>query len=167
MMSRSKPTSEDRYVTIAEVARAAEVDAQIVRFYARTGLIRPARHGANGYRLFTSSAAKQVRFVRAAQSLGFALSEIREIMRRSRQRQTPCPLVREMIVQRLVENREQLEHIASLQKRMELASTEWRHMPDSAPDGDTICALIEAVAEHPSAQYMARTTAPVRRRAPK
>lgn len=43
-MRRPSHTSERQYLTIAGVAREAGVDAQIVRFYARTGLIRPARY---------------------------------------------------------------------------------------------------------------------------
>lgn len=84
------------------------MEAQVVRFYARTGLIRPARYAANGYRQFAPVAVELVRFVRAAQSLGFTLAEIHEIVRRSRQRRTLCPLVREIVVQRLAENRQRL-----------------------------------------------------------
>ena len=137
----------ERFLTVMSVARAAGVQAHVVRFYARTGLIRPARHAANGYRQFVPLDVKRVRFVRAAQSLGFTLSEIREIFRRSRHGKTPCPLVRDIIVARLAENRERLEYVSTLQDRMRSASEVWRHMPDQVPHGDAICALIEAVAD--------------------
>ena len=148
MIPSSRSSRPHEFLTIADVAREARTAAQVVRFYARSGLIRPARYAANGYRQFAPFAVKQVRFVRAAQSLGFTLAEIHEIMRRSRQRRTPCPLVREIVVQRLAENRQRLEEAQALQVRMELASAEWRRMPDRAPDGETICGLIEAVADH-------------------
>jgi DNA-binding transcriptional MerR regulator len=136
------------FFTVISLARAAGVEAHVVRFYARTGLIRPARHAANGYRQFVPLDVKRVRFVRAAQSLGFTLAEIREIFRRSRQGRTPCPLVRDIIVQRLAENREQLEYVSALVDRMRSASEAWRHMPDQVPHGDAICALIEAVVDN-------------------
>ena len=145
MATRRSASPADRFLTVTGVAREAGVEAHVVRFYARTGLIRPARHRANGYRQFLPMDATRVRFVRAAQSLGFTLAEIREILRRSRQGKTPCPLVRDIIQRRLSENRERLEYVRSLQHRMQRASDQWRDMPDQVPHGEAICALIEAV----------------------
>jgi DNA-binding transcriptional MerR regulator len=147
MSSRSRRPPTDDFLTVTDVARGAGVEAHVVRFYARAGLIRPTRHAANGYRQFVAIDVKRVRFIRAAQSLGFTLVEIREVMRRSHQRKTPCPLVRDIIVQRLAENRERLEYVSALQDRMQQASERWNRMPDQVPRGDAICALIEAVAD--------------------
>ena len=147
MFARGSASTSDRLLRIIDLARAAGVEAHVVRFYARVGLIRPARHAANGYRQFLPLDAKRVRFVRRAQTLGFTLSEIREILRRSRQGKTPCPLVRELIVRRLAENHERLNEIRALQQRMQRASEQWRHMPDQVPHGEAICALIDAVAD--------------------
>lgn len=144
-MSPVPPKARPPFLTVNEVAREADVGAHVVRFYARSGLIRAERRAANGYRQFSLLEVKRVRFVRAAQSLGFKLAEIREIMRRSRQHTTPCPLVREIIVRRLRENREHLDSVRSLQERIEDASERWRHLPDGNPDGKAICALIESV----------------------
>ncbi len=142
-----KSRARDLFLTVKDVAREARVDAHVVRFYARSGLIRPVRHAANGYRQFVPLDVKRVCFVRAAQNLGFTLAEILEIFRHSRQRTTPCPLVREIIVKRLAENRDRLTRVRALQERMEYASERWRHLPDGIPDGETLCALIEAVAD--------------------
>ena len=151
MSSATRPrivrSSADRGLTVAEVARGAGVAAHVVRFYARTGLIRPARYGANGYRQFAPMDVKRVRFVRVAQSLGLTLAEIREVMRRSHTRRTPCPLVRDIIVKRVAENRDRLVYLRALQRRMESASKTWQRMPDQIPTGDVICALIEAVVD--------------------
>lgn len=147
-MSRrySHPPAE-HYLTVMALARSAGVPDHVVRFYARSGLIRPARQAPNGYRQFVPLDVKRVRFVRAAQSLGFTLAEIREILRRSRQGKTPCPLVRDIVARRLGENRERLEYVRTLQDRMQRASKAWRDMPDQVPHGDDICALIEAVVD--------------------
>ena len=150
-MIRRPRTFPDAFLTVTDVARGAGVEAHVVRFYARTGLIRAARQAANGYRQFVPLDVKRVRFVRAAQSLGFTLAEIREVMRRSHQRKTPCPLVRDIILRRLNENRDRLRYVRSLQDRIQRASERWRHMPDQVPHGDAICALIESVADGLSA----------------
>jgi len=138
------------YLTVTGVARAAGVDAHVVRFYARSGLIYPTRVGANGYRQFEPLDVKRVRFIRIAQSLGFTLAEIHEILKRSRRGRTPCPLAREIIERRLAETRDRLKQLAALQKRMQRASAAWRGMADMAPNGDVICALIEAVGGPPN-----------------
>ncbi len=150
-MMRRRRTLPDAFLTVTDVARGAGVEAHVVRFYARTGLIRAARLAANGYRLFVPLDVKRVGFVRAAQSLGFTLAEVREVMRRSHQSKTPCPLVREIILRRLNENRDRLRYVSGLQDRMQRASERWRRMPDQVPSGDAICALIESVADGLSA----------------
>ena len=147
LVRRSRGIAAEGFLTVADVARAAGVEPHVVRFYARTGLIRASRYAANGYRQFLPLDVKRVRFIRASQSLGFMLAEIRQIMRRSLQRHTPCPLVRDIIVKRLAENRERLDYVAALQDRMQHASELWQTMPDQMPRGDSICALIEAVAD--------------------
>ena len=170
MTDRTQHQSKTRalFLTVKEVARAAGVEAHVVRFHARAGLIRPARLAVNVYRHFAGLDVKRVRFVRVAQSLGFTLADIHEIFRRSRQHTTPCPLVRDTIVQRLREHREHLNRVLALQERMDSASERWRHLPDSVPDGESICALIEAVADDappPPAKTQHLAKAHLRRRA--
>ena len=157
-----------RFLTISDLARGADVEPHVVRFYARLGLIRSARQTANGYRQFVPLDLKRLRFVRAAQSLGFTLREIREIMHRSRRGKTPCPLVREIIAQRLRENRERLRHAHALQRRMERASERWRKLCDQVPTGDSICVLIETVADQEPKLWRTNwpPRAPLRGRAP-
>lgn len=147
MSRRSSRIPDERFLTVMGLARGAGVPDHVVRFYARSGLLRPARQAANGYRQFVPLDVKRVRFVRAAQSLGFTLAEIREILRRSRQGKTPCPLVRDIFARRLGENRERLEYVRGLQDRMQRASAAWQHMPDRVPHGDDLCVLIEAVVD--------------------
>jgi len=141
---------------VGEVAHAAGVDAHVVRFYARSGLISPTRVTANGYRQFEPLDIKRVRFIRIAQSLGFTLAEIHEILKRSRRGRTPCPLAREIIERRLAENRERLNQLAALQDRMQRASALWHKMTDKVPNGDVICALIEAVGGPPDVRATSR-----------
>lgn len=147
MRTRAPRIPPERYMTIIDLARSAGIPDHVVRFYARTGLIRATRQAANGYRQFVLFDVKRIRFIRAAQNLGFTLAEVREVMRRSRQHKTPCPLVREIIERRLIENRERLQYVRTLQDRMQQASERWCDMPDQIPTGETICSLIEAVAD--------------------
>ncbi len=63
---------------IGQLAKAAEVSRDTVRFYEQIGLLE-ARRAANGYKVYPESALEMVRFVKMVQELGFSLAEIRSI----------------------------------------------------------------------------------------
>jgi len=132
-------------MTISELASRSGVPAQIVRYYARIGLIEPAGERGNGYREFDPRDAPRLRFIRAAKQLGFTLAEIRQITGRATRGESPCPEVRAILRRRIHENRARLDAMQALQSRMEAALETWEQMPDREPDGECICHLIEAV----------------------
>jgi DNA-binding transcriptional MerR regulator len=61
---------------IGDVARAAGVAVDTVRFYERRGLLPAARRRASGYREFTEATVERINFAKHLQSLGFTLDEI-------------------------------------------------------------------------------------------
>ncbi len=66
-------------VTIGGLAKAAAVGVETVRFYQRRGLLaEPDRDG--GVRRYDVDDLKRLRFIRAAQTGGFTLDEIRELL---------------------------------------------------------------------------------------
>ncbi len=130
-------------LTVTELANESGTTAHAVRYYTRLGLLRPERNPDNGYRLYQYTEVQWLRFVRQAKQLGYTLSEIREIMHDSDQGKSPCPRVREILKRRIEENREQLDSLMDLQKRMEQALIKWDTMPDGVPDGHSVCHLIE------------------------
>jgi len=67
-------------MNISELALAAQVSTDTLRYYEKQGLIAPPQRQQNGYRQYTEAQLDHVRFIRGAQSLGFSLAEIREIL---------------------------------------------------------------------------------------
>jgi MerR family copper efflux transcriptional regulator len=66
---------------IGEVAKAAGIGIDAVRFYEREGLIpKPARR-PSGYREYTPEVVVSLRFIKRAKGLGFSLKEISELIR--------------------------------------------------------------------------------------
>ena len=65
---------------IGQVALRSGVTIDTVRYYERRRLLPAARRTEGGFRLFTSEAVEQVRFIKQAQQLGFTLDEIRELL---------------------------------------------------------------------------------------
>lgn len=66
-------------LTIAKLAAAGRVGIETVRFYQRRGLLdTPTRDG--GTRRYGSNDIRRLRFIRQAQSAGFTLEEIKELL---------------------------------------------------------------------------------------
>lgn len=139
-------------LTVTDLANRSGATPHAVRYYTRMGLLRPKRNPDNGYRLYRHSEVGWLRFIRQAKRLGYTLSEIREIMHDSDQGKSPCPRVREILGQRIDENRRQLDELMALQTRMEQALEQWSDMPDGVPDGDSVCHLIESFSGQDSGQ---------------
>lgn len=67
-------------LTLGRLARQVAVNPETIRFYERSGLIRPDRRLASGYRIFSHESARRVCFIKRAQQLGFSLAEIKELL---------------------------------------------------------------------------------------
>ncbi|MBK9252667.1 MAG: MerR family DNA-binding protein [Proteobacteria bacterium] len=65
---------------IGAVAKAAGVGIDTVRYYERAGLVAPKGRLSSGYRRYSELEVSRLRFIRRAQSLGFSLKEIRELL---------------------------------------------------------------------------------------
>lgn len=132
-------------MTVSELARASGVTPDAVRYYSRKGLLSPQRNSANGYRQFAESDLKRLRFIKQAQALGFSLSDIAIILAQARRKKSPCPTVRTIIQRHIEQAGRELEELMLLRDRMKAAVAKWSRIPDSYPDGDEVCRLIESV----------------------
>jgi MerR family Zn(II)-responsive transcriptional regulator of zntA len=137
-------------MTVCEFSSRSGVPPHVVRYYSRIGLLNPARHPDNGYKLFSRSDIGRLRFIRRAQSLGYSLEQIGEILDTSGRGKSPCTRVRDMLRQRIAENRRKLAELAALQQRMEHALQSWEAMPDGEPEGGSVCHLIESTEPVPA-----------------
>ena len=67
-------------LSIGQVAEAAGVGVETVRFYQREGLVEePSREGTRRRR-YSQDTVSRIRFIRGAQNVGFSLKEIEELM---------------------------------------------------------------------------------------
>lgn len=67
-------------LTIGKLAKAGDLSPDALRYYEREGLLAPASKTHSGYRLYGEDAVRRIRFIRHAQSCGFTLAEIRELL---------------------------------------------------------------------------------------
>lgn len=72
-----------------QVAAAAGVGRETLRYYERRGLIAPADRTTGGHRLYPAETVTRLRVIKAAQRLGFTLEEIAALTDRRGHRRDP------------------------------------------------------------------------------
>jgi MerR family mercuric resistance operon transcriptional regulator len=121
---------------ISDLARAAGVGVETVRFYQRKGLLTVPRGDAPGGRHYDAEHLRRLRYVKQAQTAGFTLSEIGELL--ELHRSDDRPRAREMARERIAALDEQ---IATLQAaRASLAKL----ARDCAKGGAGPCPILDA-----------------------
>lgn len=69
----------EKLLSIGKLAESADVGVETVRYYQRRGLLEtPA--GGGGMRRYSAGHAERLRFIKRAQSIGFTLEEIAELL---------------------------------------------------------------------------------------
>jgi MerR family transcriptional regulator, mercuric resistance operon regulatory protein len=72
-------SQEGQSLTIGRLAAAGGVGVETVRFYQRKGLLdQPAR--GDGVRRYGSEDVRRLRFIKRAQTAGFILDEVKELL---------------------------------------------------------------------------------------
>jgi MerR family mercuric resistance operon transcriptional regulator len=67
-------------LTIGQLAQAAGVNVETIRYYQRRGLLDEPPKPAGSHRRYASEQVKRVRFIKRAQALGFTLDEVSTLL---------------------------------------------------------------------------------------
>src|SRR5690606_18032162 len=73
--------TEPESLTIGAFAKAAGVNVETIRFYQHKGLLPTPNRPYGSIRRYCSADVARVKFVKAAQRLGFSLDEIGELLK--------------------------------------------------------------------------------------
>jgi MerR family mercuric resistance operon transcriptional regulator len=73
----------------SQVAAAAGVNAQTLRYYERRGLLAEPERTLGGHRVYPADAVTVLRVIKAAQRLGFTLDDIAELLAAGGHRHRP------------------------------------------------------------------------------
>lgn len=85
-----------------ELARAAGVGHQTLRYYERRGLLAEPPRTAGGHRIYPPETLIRLRAIKAAQRLGFSLGEAAELAHAAPRRRADSPLA-DRLADRLAE----------------------------------------------------------------
>ncbi len=101
---------------IGTVAKRAGVGVETVRFYEREGLIdKPAKPVNGGYRSYLPEIVDRIRLIRQAQSLGFSLKEIDDLLSLRADPAADCADVRARAQAKLGEVNRKIARLTTIQ----------------------------------------------------
>lgn len=106
-------------MTIGTLARQAGLSSETLRYYERLGLIQPFSRSAANYRLYDESAVDRLRFIRRAQSLGFSLAEIGELLALHSQPEADMSTVKAMAEAKIGAIDEKIEDLRRMRSGLE------------------------------------------------
>lgn len=89
-----------------------------VRYYERRGLLPKAARSASGYRQYAMDAAPRLRFIRHAQSLGFSLAEIEDLLSLRMRADTTCADIRARAQKKIVAIDQKMEDLSRIRKAL-------------------------------------------------
>jgi len=102
--------------TISRLARAAGIPATTVRYYERIGLVEPEERTAGNYRLYSEESLRKVKFIRAAQAIGFTLEDIQALLAVPDTSAASCQTVQPLIEERLADVTQRLKDLRHVQR---------------------------------------------------
>lgn len=73
--------AENKQLSIGQVAKAADVNVETIRYYQRRGLLTKPIKPLGGHRRYSAGHVNALRFIKRAQLLGFTLEEIENLLR--------------------------------------------------------------------------------------
>jgi len=100
-------------LTIGALAAAAGVNVETIRFYQRRGLLAEPERPPRGVRRYGAGDVARVRFVKAAQRLGFSLDEVAQLLQLDDG--TRCAQAREIAERRLADVRQRLADLRRIE----------------------------------------------------
>lgn len=132
---------------IGELARRAGVKPQTVRYYESLGVLSRAHRSASGYRRYGPEALEELRFIRKAQSLGFSLDDVSQILQVARTGRAPCTRVLAIAERHLVELDHRIEQLTTLREELGRSVRKWKSGGVPSECASTLCGLISEAAE--------------------
>ena len=124
--------------TIAGLAQAAGVNVETIRFYQRRGLLAEPDKPLGGIRRYGDADVARVRFIKAAQRIGFTLDEVAQLLQL--EDGTRCSEAREIAEHKLADVRQRQQDL----RRIEAALAQLVDRCTSQR-GTVSCPLIDAL----------------------
>ncbi len=135
-------------LTIGQVANAADLNVQTIRYYERRGLVPTPRRTAAGYRQYTDDAVARLRFIRHAQELGFSLREVQELLALRVRHGTACDVVERKTRQKIDVVQQRIRDLQRMKRTLERLAAACAVRRPTAE-----CPILEVLEDHADASH--------------
>jgi len=105
-----------RQFTISQLAKQAEIPTTTVRYYERIGLVEPEDRSHGNYRLYSNESLTKLKFIRAAQAIGFTLEDVKSLLADDAGEPPTCGSVQGLIEDRLTDIEHRLKDLRHVRK---------------------------------------------------
>jgi len=133
--------------TIGQLSKASNTPITTVRFYERSGLLKPTARTAANYRTYDSASLERIRFIRSAQATGLSLGDISELLDLMYSRRGRCESVCNVLKSRLTELRQHIQQLHACENLLASALADCEHGENAG-----LCRSIESLTEKKSAK---------------
>ncbi|MCL6704613.1 MerR family transcriptional regulator [Pseudomonas sp. T1.Ur] len=103
---------------IGELEARSGASRHTLRYYEQIGLISPLRR-TNNYRVYTAQTLQDLDFIQRAQSMGFSLGEIGQILDAQRNELIDCAEGAKLIEKKMAEIKEKIGNLKSIYRYLD------------------------------------------------
>ncbi|KAB0500486.1 MerR family transcriptional regulator [Pseudomonas lini] len=103
---------------IGELEARSGASRHTLRYYEQIGLISPLRQ-TNNYRVYTVQTLQDLDFIQRAQSMGFSLGEIGEILDAQRNKLIDCADGAKLIEKKMAELKQKIANLQSIYRYLD------------------------------------------------
>lgn len=123
---------ENVTLTIGQLAQAAQVHVETIRYYQKIGLLPKPSKPAQGYTRYSADLVLRIRFIKSAQQLSFTLSDIAALLALTNQHVSKNR-ARELTKERLAQVQETRRHLDFVETTL----TRWVEECECSNESDT------------------------------
>ena len=143
MHSKVKASSDsDGPLRIGQLANRSGLAATALRYYEKAGLLPKPHRTPAGYRAYDSDVLPRLSFIRAAQTIGLTLAEIREVIGIRDRGATPCSHVVDLLERHCAEVRARIRELQHLENDLAQLADRGSHIDPAECDASGICKVI-------------------------
>lgn len=128
-------------VTIGKLSKLTDCNIETIRYYERIGLLPKPNRTSGGQRVYQDDDIKRLTFVRRSRDLGFAISEVQNLLSYVDDGDYTCAEVKALTVDHLAEVRRKLADLRKLERALKEMVLQC--------DGEDVegCPILEALCE--------------------
>lgn len=124
---------------IGQLATQTDCNIETIRYYEKIRLLPAPTRSESGYRIYDDEHLKRLVFIRRSRELGFAIDDIRALLRLVDSRDYTCSDISQIAAQHIADIREKIADLKKLEKTLSQIAAQCSG--DATPD----CPIVDTL----------------------